>query len=71
LRSIDREQLQLHLSNAGYEVLAAEDAIAAGRMLLWQQPDLILTDIHTIFLTCSPEAEESAGTPNRVLDKLQ
>jgi hypothetical protein len=33
-------------------------------MLLWQQPDLILTDIQTIFLTCSPEAEESAGTPS-------
>jgi len=45
-----RELLQLHLSNAGYAVLAAEDAIAAGRMLLWQQPDLILTDVQMPFM---------------------
>ena len=29
-----RELLNLHLSNAGYEVLLAEDAVVAGHLLL-------------------------------------
>jgi two-component system chemotaxis response regulator CheY len=40
-----RELLRLHLSGAGYEVLVAADAIAAGYMVLREAPDLILTDI--------------------------
>jgi two-component system chemotaxis response regulator CheY len=40
------EQLRLHLSNAGYEVLIADDAIAAGYMVLRSPPDLIITDVN-------------------------
>lgn len=40
-----RELLRLHLSNAGYRVRVAEDAIAAGRALLASPPDLLITDI--------------------------
>lgn len=45
-----RELLKLHLSNAGYEVLAAEDAVVAGRILLRHRPDLILLDIEMPFM---------------------
>lgn len=41
-----RELLRLHLSSAGYEVLLAEDAIAAGYLVLRQPPDLIISDVH-------------------------
>ena len=41
-----RELLRLHLSNAGYEVLIADDAIAAGYMVLRSPPDLIITDVN-------------------------
>lgn len=41
-----REQLRLHLSNAGYEVQLADDAIAAGYSVLRSPPDLIITDVH-------------------------
>ena len=41
-----RELLRLHLSAAGYEVNVAEDAIAAGYMVLRSPPDLIITDVN-------------------------
>lgn len=41
-----RQLLRLHLSSAGYEVLVAEDAIAAGYLVLRQPPDLIIADVH-------------------------
>jgi len=41
-----RQLLRLHLSAAGYEVQVAEDAIAAGYMVLRGRPDLIITDIN-------------------------
>ena len=41
-----RELLRLHLSSAGYEVQVAEDAIAAGYLVLKGPPDLIITDIN-------------------------
>jgi CheY-like chemotaxis protein len=41
-----RDLLRLHLSSAGYEVHVAEDAIAAGYMVLRAPPDLIITDIN-------------------------
>ncbi len=41
-----RELLRLHLSAAGYEVLVAADAIAAGYMVLRAPPDLIITDVN-------------------------
>jgi DNA-binding response OmpR family regulator len=40
-----RELLRLHLSSAGYEVEAAEDAIAAGYAVLKSAPDLIVCDV--------------------------
>lgn len=39
-----RELLKLHLSNAGYDVVTAEDAIIAGRLVLDDPPGLIITD---------------------------
>jgi len=41
-----RDLLRLHLAAAGYEVHVAEDAIAAGYMLLRSPPDLIISDIN-------------------------
>ena len=41
-----RQLLRLHLSAAGYEVRVAEDAIAAGYIVLRSPPDLIITDIN-------------------------
>src|SRR5262245_32430711 len=41
-----RQLLQLHLSAAGYDVSVAEDAIAAGYMVLRKAPDLIITDVN-------------------------
>jgi CheY-like chemotaxis protein len=40
-----RELLSLHLKHAGYEVQTAEDGIAAGYAVLYQQPDLIICDV--------------------------
>jgi two-component system nitrogen regulation response regulator NtrX len=45
-----RELLYLCLSNAGYQVLLAEDAIAAGHFLLEQRVDLLLADIEMPFM---------------------
>jgi CheY-like chemotaxis protein len=41
-----RQLLRLHLSSAGYEVLVADDAIAAGYLVLRQPPDLIISDVN-------------------------
>jgi DNA-binding response OmpR family regulator len=46
-----RDLLRLHLTNAGYEVLLAEDALVAGHSLLRQRPDLILLDVEMPFMT--------------------
>jgi two-component system, chemotaxis family, chemotaxis protein CheY len=45
-----RELFRIHLGNAGYEVLLAEDAIVAGHLLLKQRPDLIVADIEMPFM---------------------
>jgi two-component system, chemotaxis family, chemotaxis protein CheY len=45
-----RELLKLHLSNAGYDVLAAEDALAGGRMVLAHAPDLIIVDVNMPYM---------------------
>jgi two-component system, chemotaxis family, sensor kinase CheA len=45
-----RELLYLHLSNAGYEVLLAEDAIIAGHILLERRVALLVTDIEMPFM---------------------
>jgi CheY-like chemotaxis protein len=41
-----RELLSLHLNAAGYEVHVADDAIAAGYLVLRSPPDLIITDVN-------------------------
>ena len=45
-----RELMGLHLSNAGYDVLVAEDAIVAGHLVLQKAPDLILADIEMPYM---------------------
>jgi CheY-like chemotaxis protein len=40
-----RYLLDLHLRKAGYEVFAAEDAVAAGRLILEHAPDLVICDV--------------------------
>jgi two-component system, chemotaxis family, chemotaxis protein CheY len=39
------ELIELHLRNADYEVLLAEDAIAAGHLVVQRRPDLIIADV--------------------------
>jgi CheY-like chemotaxis protein len=41
-----RDLLRMHLSAAGYEVHVAEDAIAAGYLVLRSPPDLIISDVN-------------------------
>jgi CheY-like chemotaxis protein len=41
-----RELLELHLANAGYEVLVAEDAVVAGSLLLKVVPDLMIVEVN-------------------------
>ena len=45
-----RYLLDLHLRKAGYEVFAAEDAVAAGRVVVEHKPDLILCDVDMPFM---------------------
>jgi CheY-like chemotaxis protein len=45
-----RYLLDLHLRRAGYEVFAAEDAVAAGRVVVERAPDLILCDVDMPFM---------------------
>ena len=46
-----RELLELHLSNAGHHVLTAEDAVAGGRMILAEAPDLIIVDVNMPYMS--------------------
>jgi len=46
-----RELLKLHLANAGYQVLLAEDAIVGGRTLLERRPDLLIIDAHLPYMS--------------------
>ena len=45
-----RELIRLHLANAGYDVLLAEDAVAAGHLALRERPDLILLDVQMPYM---------------------
>jgi CheY-like chemotaxis protein len=45
-----RYLLDLHLRKAGYEVFAAEDAVAAGRIVVEKSPDVILCDVDMPFM---------------------
>ena len=46
-----RDLLKLHLTNAGYEVRVAEDALVAGRILLTSPPDLLLVDVEMPYMS--------------------
>lgn len=46
-----RQLLKLHLSNAGYATLEAEDAIAGGRLLVERAPDLVILEARLPFLS--------------------
>ena len=45
-----RELLSLHLRNAGYHVVAAEDAVVAGHRVSEGMPDLIICDFKMPFM---------------------
>ena len=45
-----RALMRMHLANAGYQVLIAEDAVAAGHLVVTERPDLILADIEMPFM---------------------
>jgi two-component system chemotaxis response regulator CheY len=45
-----RALLQRHLTNAGYDVALAEDAVVAGRMILKSTPDLLIVDVDMPYL---------------------
>jgi len=40
-----RELLRLHLSNAGFAVRVAEDAVAAGHEVVRKRPDVLVCDV--------------------------
>lgn len=46
-----RELLGLHLTNAGYEVLVAEDAVAAGHLVVRSPPDLLIVDVRMPYMS--------------------
>ena len=46
-----RALVRVHLSNAGYQVLLAEDAVVGGRMLLESKPDLLVIDAEIPYLS--------------------
>ena len=45
-----RDLLSLHLSNRGYDVAVAEDAVVGGRLALSSKPELIIVDVHMPYL---------------------
>lgn len=46
-----RELLKLQLSASGYEVVLAEDAFAARRLLYEAQPDVMIVDAHMPYVS--------------------
>lgn len=45
-----RALVRLHLANAGYEVLEAEDAIVGGYTVLRAPPDLVICDVNMPYM---------------------
>jgi len=45
-----RELVRLHLTNAGYDVQLAEDAVVAGHLVLRDPPDLIIADVEMPYM---------------------
>ena len=46
-----RELLRMHLGNAGYRTLEADDAVEGGRMLVEQAPDLVILEAELPFMS--------------------
>ena len=46
-----RTLLERRLANAGYEVLSAEDALEAGKLVVQRSPDLIIADIQLPYMS--------------------
>jgi CheY-like chemotaxis protein len=46
-----RTLLERRLANAGYEVLSAEDAVEAGKLVVERSPDLIIADIQLPYMS--------------------
>lgn len=47
---IMRDLLRLHLTGNGYNVLVAEDAVAAGHLVVREKPDLIVCDVEMPYM---------------------
>lgn len=45
-----RDLIRLHLGNAGYEALMAEDAVAAGHLIVQERPALVLIDVRMPYM---------------------
>jgi CheY-like chemotaxis protein len=48
--TVMRDLLDMHLRNAGYEVLSAEDAVDGGHLVMRTLPDLIICDVDMPYL---------------------
>ena len=46
-----RALVRLHLANAGYEVVLAEDAVVAGKVLLESPPDMLVVDAEMPYMS--------------------
>ena len=46
-----RALMELHLLNAGYRVVLAEDAIEAGKLLRQSEPDLMIVDVEMPYMS--------------------
>jgi CheY-like chemotaxis protein len=59
-----RELLSLHLGNAGYDVITAEDAIVAGHLVVSQKPDLMLVDMQMPYMNGDEFVTALRGDPS-------
>jgi DNA-binding response OmpR family regulator len=59
-----RELLTLHLSGAGYEVLTAEDAIVAGKLVVEHSPDLLIVDVNMPYMSGTEFVEALRDDPH-------
>jgi CheY-like chemotaxis protein len=59
-----RSLLRKNLYDAGYDVLVAEDAIAAGKMVVERAPDLMILDVNMPYMDGFEFAEAIKFDPN-------
>jgi CheY-like chemotaxis protein len=45
-----RDLIRVHLGNAGYEAMMAEDAVAAGHLIVQERPALVLIDVRMPYM---------------------